>query len=137
MTPSGRGPGATHRPNRTGRRPRRPPELTPASHSDVERLLYYAAAEHPTRRSRRWPMPRPQVHSPDAVLDAAEELLVERGRAALTIRALAERSGASNGSIYHAFGSLDTIAGAAWLRRAQRFLAVQKAGMDEALEAGS
>jgi len=82
-------------------------------------------------------MPRPQVHSPDAVLDAAEELLVERGRAALTIRALAERSGASNGSIYHAFGSLDTIAGAAWLRRAQRFLAVQKAGMDEALEAGS
>ena len=81
-------------------------------------------------------MPRPQVHSPDAVLDAAEELLVDRGRASLTIRALAERSGASNGSIYHAFGSLETVAGAAWLRRAQRFLALQKAAVDDALTTG-
>jgi AcrR family transcriptional regulator len=81
-------------------------------------------------------MPRPQVHAPDAVLDAAEALLVERGRASLTIRALAERSGASNGSIYHAFGSLETVVGAAWLRRAQRFLALQRAAVDDALAAG-
>src|SRR3954466_13261640 len=94
--------------------------------------------EAPTARPQRsTPMARPRVHAPDAVLDAAEELLVERGRAALTIRALAERSGASNGSIYHAFGSLSTIDGAAWRVRAQRFLAGQKPGMDEALEAGS
>ena len=51
-------------------------------------------------------MARPRVHAPEAVLDAAEELLVERGRAQLTVRALSERSGAANGSIYHAFGSL-------------------------------
>jgi AcrR family transcriptional regulator len=78
-------------------------------------------------------MPRPQVHQPDAVLDAAEALLVERGRAFLTVRSLAERSGASNGSIYHAFGSLESVVVAAWLRRARRFLAVQRAAMDDAL----
>ena len=81
-------------------------------------------------------MPRSQVHAPDGVLDAAEELLVERGRAALTVRALAERSGASNGSIYHAFGSLETVAAAAWLRRAQRFLALQRGAVDDALATG-
>ena len=81
-------------------------------------------------------MPRPRVHAPDAVLDAAEELLVERGRAQLTIRALAERSGASNGSIYHSFGSLETVVGAAWLRRAHQFLALQRAAVDEALAGG-
>jgi AcrR family transcriptional regulator len=82
-------------------------------------------------------MPRPQVHAPDVVLDAAEELLVDRGRASLTIRGLADRSGASNGSIYHAFGSLETVAGAAWLRRAQRFLALQRAAVDDALATDS
>lgn len=81
-------------------------------------------------------MPRPRVHSPDAVLAAAEDLLVEHGRAQLTIRALAERSGASNGSVYHAFGSLETVVAAAWLRRARSFLALQRAAVDEALAAG-
>ncbi|WP_369258386.1 helix-turn-helix domain-containing protein [Geodermatophilus amargosae] len=81
-------------------------------------------------------MPRPRVHAPDAVLDAAEDLLVERGRAQLTIRALAERSGASNGSIYHAFGSLESVVGAAWLRRARQFLTLQRTAVDEALAAG-
>src|SRR5688572_15670096 len=90
-------------------------------------------------RSRRWrrsPMPRPRVHAPDAVLDAAEELLVERGRAQLTIRVLAERSGASNGSIYHAFGSLETVVGAAWLRRARQFLTLQATAVEQALAVG-
>src|SRR3954449_12000918 len=81
-------------------------------------------------------MARPRVHAPDAVLDAAEELLVERGRAQLTIRALAERSGASNGSIYHAFGSLETVVGAAWLRRARQFLTLQATAVEQALAAG-
>jgi AcrR family transcriptional regulator len=81
-------------------------------------------------------MPRPLVHAPDAVLDAAEDLLVERGRASLTIRALAERAGASNGSIYHSFGSLETVVGCAWLRRAQQFLALQRAAVEEELARG-
>jgi AcrR family transcriptional regulator len=81
-------------------------------------------------------MPRPQLHAPDTVLGAAEDLLVERGRAGLTIRALAERAVVSNGSIYHAFGSLETVVGRAWLRRAEQFLAVQRTAVDEALSAG-
>ena len=81
-------------------------------------------------------MPRPQLHAPDAVLDAAEELLVEGGRPAVTIRALAHRSGASNGSIYHSFGSVETVVGAAWLRRAQRFLALQRGEVDAVLASG-
>jgi AcrR family transcriptional regulator len=79
---------------------------------------------------------RPRLHARDAVLDAAEDLLVERGRAGLTIRALAERAGAANGSIYHAFGSLDTVVAGAWLRHAERFLALQRAAVDEVLAAG-
>jgi AcrR family transcriptional regulator len=81
-------------------------------------------------------MARPRVHAPDAVLDAAEDLLVERGRAGLTVRALADRAGASNGSIYHSFGSLETVVGSAWLRRAQQFLALQRAAVDEELARG-
>ncbi|RZU54204.1 TetR family transcriptional regulator [Krasilnikovia cinnamomea] len=81
-------------------------------------------------------MPRPRVHAPDALLDAAEELIVERGRASLTVRALAERAGASNGSIYHTFGSLETVVGAAWQRRGREFLAMQRGAVDEVLAAG-
>ena len=77
-------------------------------------------------------MPRPRVHAPEAVLDAAEELLGAEGRAQLTVRALARRSGVANGSIYHAFGSLETVAAAAWLRRARQFLDLQRAAVVEA-----
>ncbi|MGY1806632.1 TetR/AcrR family transcriptional regulator [Blastococcus sp. SYSU D00669] len=72
-------------------------------------------------------MPRRRLHAPEAVLDAAEELLLETGRTGLTVRALAGRSGASNGSIYHAFGSVDVVVARAWHRRAVEFLAVQSA----------
>jgi AcrR family transcriptional regulator len=81
-------------------------------------------------------MARPRVHAPDVVLDAAEELLVERGRPSLTIRALAERAGASNGSIYHSFGSLETVVARAWLRRAEQFLELQQAAVEEAMADG-
>ncbi len=81
-------------------------------------------------------MPRPKLLAPDAVLDAAEEILIGGGRAALTIRALAERAGTSNGSIYHSFGSLETVIGRAWLRRAEQFLALQRAAVDDELSGG-
>ncbi|GAB1640741.1 helix-turn-helix domain-containing protein [Krasilnikovia sp. MM14-A1259] len=82
-------------------------------------------------------MPRPRVHAPEAVLDAAEALLVERGRASLTVRALAERAGVANGSIYHAFGSLETVVGSAWQRRGRQFLDLQRAAIDKALAASA
>lgn len=81
-------------------------------------------------------MGRPRLHSPDAVLDVAELLAAEGGAAAVTIRAVAERSGASTGSIYHAFASREAILAATWLRAARRFLALQRTAVDEALAAG-
>lgn len=81
-------------------------------------------------------MGRPRLHSPDAVLDVAELLAAEGGPAAVTIRAVAERSGASTGSLYHAFPSREAILAAMWLRAARRFLALQRAAVDAALAAG-
>jgi AcrR family transcriptional regulator len=75
-------------------------------------------------------MPRPQVYDRDAMLDAAEELAVVSGVKAVTIRAVAERAGISNGAIYHAFGSRGGLVGRAWVRAARRFLALQQRAVD-------
>jgi AcrR family transcriptional regulator len=75
-------------------------------------------------------MPRPQVYDRDAMLDAAEELAVAGGVKAVTIRAVSERAGVSNGAIYHAFRSRGGLVGRAWVRAAQRFLALQKQAVD-------
>ena len=74
-------------------------------------------------------MPRPQVYDREAMLDAAEQLAVEGGVTAVTIRAVSERAGISNGAIYHAFGSRGGLVGRA-PRRARRFLALQKQAVD-------
>lgn len=50
-------------------------------------------------------MPRPRVHDPDRVLAAVESLAARSGPAAVTIRAVSEATGASNGAVYHGFGS--------------------------------
>ncbi|WP_167759024.1 TetR/AcrR family transcriptional regulator [Blastococcus sp. TF02A_35] len=81
-------------------------------------------------------MARPRLHSPDALLDAAEALVVGSGRPGLTVRALAARAGASNGSVYHAFGDLETLLASAWLRRARQFLALLRDAVDAELAAG-
>jgi AcrR family transcriptional regulator len=82
-------------------------------------------------------MARPRLHPPEALLDAAEELVIERGRAHLTVRALADRAGASNGSIYHAFGSVENVVAATWLHRARQFLEVQRTAVEAQLAAGN
>lgn len=71
-------------------------------------------------------MPRPRVYDPAQVLDAVEALAARSGPAAVTIRAVGEATGASNGAVYHGFGSRAGLIAAAWLRAAQRFLAVQR-----------
>ena len=81
-------------------------------------------------------MPRPRLHDLDGLLDAAERLAVESGPAAVTVRALSERTSVSNGAIYHAFGSRAGLVGRAWLRAARRFLAMQRAMVEDALEHG-
>ncbi|SFF58598.1 TetR/AcrR family transcriptional regulator [Blastococcus tunisiensis] len=81
-------------------------------------------------------MARPRLHPPGALLDAAEELVIERGRANLTVRALAGRAGVPNGSIYHAFGSVDDVVARTWLHRARQFLEVQRTAVEAELDAG-
>ncbi|MBF6345562.1 helix-turn-helix domain-containing protein [Nocardia cyriacigeorgica] len=80
-------------------------------------------------------MPRPRIHDPDAVLDAAEHLAARSGPAAVTIRAVAAATGVSNGAIYHSFGSRAELLARAWLRAAHRFLDLQTAHIDAALPA--
>lgn len=75
-------------------------------------------------------MPRPQVYDRGAMLDAAEQLAVEGGATAVTIRAVSERAGISNGAIYHAFGSRGGLVGRAWVRAARRFLTLQREAVD-------
>ena len=70
-------------------------------------------------------MPRPRVYDPEQVLDAVESLAARSGPAAVTIRAIGEATGASNGAVYHGFGSRAGLVAAAWLRAARSFLAVQ------------
>jgi AcrR family transcriptional regulator len=70
-------------------------------------------------------------------MDAAEQLAVDSGPAAVTVRALSEAASVSNGAIYHAFGSRAGLMGRVWLRAAQRFLTLQREAVDRALAAGS
>src|SRR5260370_41102593 len=77
-------------------------------------------------------MPRPRVHDPGRVLDAAEALAVASGPAAVTIRAISAAVGVSNGAVYHTFGSRTGLLARAWLRAGRRFLAAQTASEDQA-----
>lgn len=77
-------------------------------------------------------MPRPRVHDPDVVLDAAETLAARSGPAAVTVRAVAAATGMSNGALYHTFGSRAGVLGRAWLRGAHRFLEVLRELADSA-----
>jgi AcrR family transcriptional regulator len=80
-------------------------------------------------------VPRPRIHEPDRVLDAVESLTVTSGLAAVTIRAVSAAVGASNGALYHTFGSRSGLIGRAWLRAGRRFLDVQNTLVDQALSA--
>jgi AcrR family transcriptional regulator len=51
----------------------------------------------------------------EAILEAARSCFEEHGYAATTIEMIAARSGASNGSIYHHFGSKDGILAALYV----------------------
>lgn len=72
-------------------------------------------------------MGRPRAHEPDELLAHARDLWAEKGIDGLTIRALGERSGASNGAIYHAFGSRASLVLQVWARTAEAFLDHQEA----------
>ncbi|MCV7380965.1 TetR family transcriptional regulator [Mycobacterium alsense] len=77
-------------------------------------------------------MPRPRLYDQDQILDAVERLAVQSGPAAVTIRAIGDAIGVSNGAVYHTFGSRAGLVGRAWLRAGHRFLAAQGALIDSA-----
>ncbi|WP_310779223.1 helix-turn-helix domain-containing protein [Mycobacterium sp. Z3061] len=80
-------------------------------------------------------MPRPRLHDPDTVLDAAESLAVASGPAAVTIRAISSIVGVSNGALYYTFGSRAGLLARAWMRAGRRFLQAQNAQVEAALAA--
>ncbi|MEQ0558861.1 helix-turn-helix domain-containing protein [Amycolatopsis sp. NEAU-NG30] len=77
-------------------------------------------------------MPRPRVHDLGRLLDVAERLVAESGAGNVTVRALAAAAGVPNGTIYHAFGSLNALLARVWLRAATAFLDLQTALVDAA-----
>lgn len=68
-------------------------------------------------------MAQPVKHSPDAMLDAARDLILHAGPAAASARAVSLVLGAPSGSIYHRFPRRDDLIAATWLRAQDRFLA--------------
>lgn len=64
-------------------------------------------------------MPR-RVFSTEAILDAAREVIVQRGPRAATVDAIALAAGVPVGSIYHRFSSIDELLARVWLRAARR-----------------
>ena len=65
-------------------------------------------------------MARAREHELDVLLDAARGVVLEGGARGASISAIARASGASTGSLYHAYGSRDGIVAALWARAARR-----------------
>ncbi|HWK30270.1 MAG TPA: helix-turn-helix domain-containing protein [Solirubrobacter sp.] len=68
----------------------------------------------------------------EALLDAAEAILLESGHAALTFRALGDRTGLARNSIYRYFGSRDDLIAALCERDMPRWLEELDAAMHAA-----
>jgi|SRR5215217_2623440 len=71
-------------------------------------------------RSNIRDVPRPQLHQTDTMLDATRDLLLESGTRAATIEAIAAASGAPIGTIYHRFGSRESLLTRLWMRAVYR-----------------
>jgi AcrR family transcriptional regulator len=65
-------------------------------------------------------MGRPQLHSNEAILDAARDLVLEGGARSATVNAIATTSGTPKGSIYHRFASLNDLLAEMWTRAVHR-----------------
>src|SRR5580658_8555105 len=74
-------------------------------------------------------MVRGSKFDPAEFVDAALVLLSEGGPTAVTMTAIARRSGAPTGSIYHRFPSRSAVVAAAWLRALTLFAAEIEAAL--------
>ena len=81
-------------------------------------------------------MGRPQEVDLDALLGHAREIWMAEGSKAVTIRALSQRSGVSNGAIYHHFSSRSHLLARVWAREAEQFRTFQRDRIDAARAAG-
>lgn len=75
-------------------------------------------------------MARRRLHSLDDLLDIAEQLVIGGDPAGLTLRSLARSSGASNGTIYHAFRSKEELLARLWLRATERLGVIMAESLD-------
>lgn len=82
-------------------------------------------------------MGRPQEIDIDELLSHARAIWVAEGMKAVTIRALSERSGVSNGSIYHHFTSRAHLLAQVWAGEAAAFRAFQLDRIEAARNGGS
>ena len=71
--------------------------------------------------------PSPRAVAEDALLDAAERLLVESGYAAITTRRLAEEAGVNHGLVHYYFGSMENVLVQALERFTARLIERQRA----------
>ncbi|APR83635.1 Transcriptional regulator, TetR family protein [Minicystis rosea] len=80
-------------------------------------------------KPRKWPRQGRSRATFDAILDATARILEERGYAALTTNAVAERAGASIGTLYEYFPDKETLVALLVDREAHRVLAALEASM--------
>jgi AcrR family transcriptional regulator len=74
-------------------------------------------------------MPRPGDTARDRLIESTQALLWERGYAATSPRAILERSGAGQGSMYHHFTGKEDLAAAAMLAAAEQLVARAEADL--------
>lgn len=65
--------------------------------------------QEPTRRMAPAGVSAKRTRATEALLDAAERLLVERGHAGITSRALANEAGVNHGLVHYYFGSMEEV----------------------------
>ena len=82
-------------------------------------------------------MGRPQEVDVEALLAHARNLWVEGGMAGVTIRALSERAGVANGSIYYHFASRDDLLSQVWGAEASAFRLFREQEIDAARRDGT
>ncbi|WP_332642524.1 TetR/AcrR family transcriptional regulator [Aeromicrobium sp.] len=81
-------------------------------------------------------MGRPQEVDVEALLAHARAIWVSGGMRAVTIRALSERSGVSNGSIYYHFASRDDLLAQVWAAESLAFRAFRQEQIESARQGG-
>jgi AcrR family transcriptional regulator len=90
------------------RKPQPSKGQTPSRTAEARRKAHISRAT-PATRSRRDPAQERARETVEAIIEAAGQLLVTQGRAAVTTNAVAERAGVSIGSLYQYFANKEAI----------------------------